>query len=309
MVRFHKVVFILFSSLVIAVLMMMLSRFFIPKNVGLAGGAMVLFYGLFGFILGLMASLALRNRLSIKYLQKSNAIFALFLIFCTVRIYQHIATSKAEVKKRQERFQHLKPTPTARPIPVTDRVEMGIGIAQVHLKADQSIYFYSKPKVDQVPEQISPVDSVTLRDSPNGIDIATAPRWLVPERLKLDYQIFQFLVVAQHRSFVEVVVNKTNGQTAWMSRTQLSYKDWSSFLLEVSAIQPLDWDNNPLRTKPLTHAPPLLEIDAQYRLQPLTIEGNWIEVHVLDHDQQAIGKGWLQWRSNTKLLINYDLLS
>jgi hypothetical protein len=309
MLRFQKIVFILFSSLVFAILAMMLSRFFIPKNVGLAGGAMVLLYGLFGLILGLVVSLVLRNRLSMKFLQLGNTVCALFLIICGVKIYQHIAVSKAEVQKQRARYQHLKHTPTAQPIPGADEVEMGIGIAQVHLKAGQSIYFYNKPQADQLAEQLSPMDSITFQAAPHGIDIATAPPWLVPEKLKLDYQIFHFLVIAQHRSYLQVVVNKTNGKTAWMSKSQLSYQDWSSFLLGVSAIAPLDWDNNPLRIKPLTHASPLLEIDSQYILQPLTIEGDWIEVSILDHNRQASGKGWLRWRSNTMLLISYDLLS
>lgn len=309
MLRFQKIVFILFSSLVFAILAMMLSRFFIPKNVGLAGGAMVLFYGLFGLIVGLVASLVLRNRLSIKFLQLSNAVCALFLIICGVKIYQHIALSKAEVQKRKERYQHLKPTPTAQPIPSSDQIEMGIGMAQVHLNAGQSVYFYNKPTGKQLGEQLSPIDSVTFEATSHGIEIASAPPWLAPERLKLDYQLFHFLVKAQHQSYLQVVVNKTNGKTAWMSRSQLHYQDWSSFLLGASAIQPLDWDNNPLRIKPLTHAPPLLDIDAQSILQPLTIEGQWMEVKILDHDHQEIGKGWLRWRSNTELLITYDLLT
>ena len=309
MVRFQKIVFILFSSLVFAILAMMLSRFFIPKNVGLAGGAMVLFYGLFGLIVGLVASLVLRNRLSIKFLRLSNAVCALFLIICGVKIYQHIALSKAEVQKRKVGYQLLKPTPTAQPIPSSDQIEMGIGMAQVHLNAGQSVYFYNKPTDNQLREQLSPIDSVTFRETAHGIDIASAPPWLVPEKLKLDYQIFHFLVKAQHQSYLQVVVNKTNGKTVWMSRSQLHYQDWSSFLLGASAIQPLDWDNNPLRIKPLTHAPPLLDIDAQSILQPLTIEGHWMEVKILDHYHQEIGKGWLRWRSDTKLLITYDLLT
>lgn len=309
MVHFQKMVFILFSSLVFAILAMMLSRFFIPKDVGLAGGAMVLFYGLFGLVIGLAASLIGRNRLPIKFLQISNAAFALFLLFCGVRIYQHIASSKAEVQKRQERYQHLKPTPTTQPIPVTEQVKMGIGMAQVPLNPSQSLYFYNKPEADQLPEQLSPIDSITFQESLHGIAISTAPPWLVPERLKLDYQIFHFLVIAQNHSFLQVVVNKINGQTAWISKSQLNYQDWSNFLLGVSSIRPLNLDNNPLRTKPLTHAPPLLEINAPYTLHPLTIEGNWIEVKILNDKRQAIGKGWLRWRSNTALLISYDLLT
>ena len=106
-----------------------------------------------------------------------------------------------------------------------------------------------------------------------------------------------------------MVGNKTNGQTAWIAKSQADYQDWPSFLLTVHALQPQDWENNPLRTKPLRHAPPLLEFNQDHILQPLKIKDYWIEVNILDQQYQVLRTGWIRWRSESELLITYDLLS
>ena len=309
MVRFSKVLFIIFSSLAFAILAMFLSRYFIPKNVGLAGGAMVLFYGLIGWVIGLIVSFLLRNRLSGAIILGCNIVFALLVAWVGMRFYHEMQKSKATVQQERERLQQLKPTAPAQTIPVTATGSMGIGLAKPQLQPDQPLYFYPAPKANQLPEQLLPSDSITFKPTAQGIEIATAPPWLVPEKLKLDYQIFYFRVKSQNRYFLEVVGNKTNGQTAWIAKSQADYQDWPSFLLTVHALQPQDWENNPLRTKPLRHAPPLLEFNQDHILQPLKIKDYWIEVNILDQQYQVLRTGWIRWRSESELLITYDLLS
>lgn len=309
MVRLSQVLFIVFSSLACAVLAMFLSRFFIPKNVGLAGGAMVLFYGLIGLVIGLVISLIIRNKLSAKVLLGANILFSLVVAWFVVRIYQIRQTSKAAALHERERLQQLKPTAPAAPIQLQDRPPMGIGIAKPKLVPDQRLYFYSAPSTNSSSEQLPPIDSLTFKQTPQGIDIATAPPWLVPERLKLDYQVFHFLVLSQNRSFLQVVGNKTNGKTVWIAKSQVDYEDWPSFLLKVHSLQARDWENNPLRTKPWTHAPPLLQYNQQNILQPLQVKDHWIEVNILDQNYRQLEKAWLRWRSESELLITYDLFS
>lgn len=309
MASFSKVLFILFSSLAAAAFAMILSRFFIPKNVGLAGGAMVLGYGALGLSIGLIISLFIRNKVPSKIMLGTNVILFLILFFFGMRIYQQIQKSNEAAQQEREKLRQLKPTATAQAIADPAATAMGIGIAQPQLKFDQPLYFYSTPQTDQLPKELTPIDSITFKKTPAGIDIATAPPWLVPEKLKLDYQIFHFLVKSQSRCFLQLVGNKTNGQTTWVSKSQVDYQDWPSFLLNVNAVEPLNWENNPLRTKPLRHASPLLEYGAQNILQPLKIEENWIQVNILDQDYQPLQTAWIRWRSASQLLITYQMLS
>lgn len=309
MASFSKVLFILFSSLAAAILAMILSRFFIPKNVGLAGGAMVVGYGVIGLGIGLIISLFIRNKVPGRIMLGTNILLFLFLSFFGMRIYQQIQKSKTAAQQEREKLKQLKPTAAAQPVADPATVAMGIGIAKPLLNHEQPLYFYSAPKANQLPTQLIPIDSITFKKAPGGIEIATAPPWLVPEKLKLDYQIFHFLVTSQSKNFLEVVGNKTNGQTAWIVQSQVDYQDWPSFLLSVQAIEPINWENNPLRSKPLRHASPLLEYGAQNILQPLKIEDNWIQVNILDQNYEALQTGWIRWRSASQLLITYQMLS
>lgn len=309
MASFSKVLFILFSSLAAAAFAMIMSRFFIPKDVGLAGGAMVLGYGVIGLSIGLIISLLIRNKISNTVLLGINLVLFLFLFIFGMRIYQQIQKSNAAAQEEREKLQKMKPTAPTKPISYPAATTIGIGIAQPQLNPDQALYFYPAPKTDELPEQLTPTDSITFKQVSGGIDIATAPPWLVPERLKLDYQIFHFLVKSQSRSFLQVVGNKTNGKTAWIATSQVNYQDWASFLLTVHAVEPLNWEDNPLRSKPLRHADPLLKFNRKNILQPLKIENNWIQVNILNHDYNPIQKGWLRWRSDTQLSITYQLLS
>ena len=96
MLRLSKIFFVIFSSLACAILVMNLSRFFIPKNAGLAGGAMVLFYGLGGLVIGLIISMVLRNKLSSSILLGSNIVFSILITWFGLKIYQIDQKSKAE---------------------------------------------------------------------------------------------------------------------------------------------------------------------------------------------------------------------
>lgn len=309
MASLSKVLFVLFSSLAVAAFAMIMSRFFIPKNVGLAGGAMVLGYGVIGLGIGLIISLLIRNKIPNKVLLGTNLVLFLFLFLFGLRIYQQIQKSNAAAEQEREKLQKMKPTAPAKPISYPATTTIGIGIAQPILSPKQTLYFYPAPKENQLPTQLTPLDSITFKKIPGGIDIATAPPWLVPEKLKLDYQLFHFLVKSQSRYFLQVVGNKTNGQTAWIAKSQVNYQDWASFLLTVHSVEPLNWEDNPLRSKPLRHADPLLKFNQNNILQPLKIENNWIQVNILDQDYNPIQKGWIRWRSDTQLSISYALLS
>jgi hypothetical protein len=54
--------FILLTALASGVLIMFLSPLWIPDDIGLAGGATVIMYGLLGVFLGLIGAIALRNQ-------------------------------------------------------------------------------------------------------------------------------------------------------------------------------------------------------------------------------------------------------
>ncbi|MEM6800944.1 MAG: hypothetical protein AAF696_06040 [Bacteroidota bacterium] len=86
--------FILFAFLT-AILAMLLSRFFISQDSGLAGGASVLAYGLFGFIGGIIAAWLLKERMSAEQIGLFNkiggGISIVLIIWLVIRFRQNQA--------------------------------------------------------------------------------------------------------------------------------------------------------------------------------------------------------------------------
>jgi hypothetical protein len=60
---------------------------------------------------------------------------------------------------------------------------------------------------------LRPSDRATFRAAQPSVDIATAPPWLVPQHLKMDYEIFHLRVVTLTPDWIEVIGNMQTGET------------------------------------------------------------------------------------------------
>ena len=185
---------------------------------------------------------------------------------------------------------------------------LGIGIASPDITPGKPLYFYAMPDFDALADQLKPIDSVTFKKGQYFVDIATAPPWLVPEHLKLDYQIFTFRVVTYSQHWIELIVNNTNGQTAWVDRHAVGYKDWGTFLAEVVAVEILDVNKNPIRSKPQDNASILAQVPGA-QLRPIAVKGDWLMVSTVGLADRIVPTGWIRWKKDNVLLILYSLLS
>ena len=62
-----------------------------------------------------------------------------------------------------------------------------------------------------------------------------------------------------------------------------------------------------VRVKPLTHASPVMT-EFSF-LVPIRVADQWAEVRLVDDDLRMLGKGWIRWRDDGKILVSYSLLS
>ncbi len=85
--KLANLLFVLLCGIVISILSMFVSKFFISKDVGLAGGAMVLFYGLVAMILGLIAAFFLKNKLNAKQIFYTNILLSILVLSFFVVVY------------------------------------------------------------------------------------------------------------------------------------------------------------------------------------------------------------------------------
>ncbi len=184
------------------------------------------------------------------------------------------------------------------------RDEMGLGMVKLPIDLESPIYFFGEPSSDPSADVELPVDSLTFAEAQYFIDVATAPAWFQPEVIKLDYDLLFVRAVGLRRDWIEVVVNRTTGLTAWLERDAVEYLDWPTFLLDAFAVEQIDPNRNPIRVRPQDNAD-RVRTDAE-ALYPLTIHGDWMQVML---DMDGARTGWIKWRDGWRLLVSFFLLS
>lgn len=192
--------------------------------------------------------------------------------------------------------------------------DLGVGVVQPAIDPARPLYFYLSVEPSSYPPEVAPSDSLTFRTGEHYIDIGTAPPWFIPETLKLDYDLLLLRATTVSRFWVEVVVNdsperpRSFPRTAWLEREAVTFKPWSEFLLEVYGVEPLDAETNPLRSGPGEEFPDV-GTSAGITFRVLAIRGSWAQVEGEDGNESSQPRGWIRWRQDDHLLVNYYLLS
>ena len=178
---------------------------------------------------------------------------------------------------------------------------LGEGMAYPWAVSGTRLHFYGLPDLDQPPETMVPQDSVVFGEGRGRVPIKTAPPWFLPEVLDFDNNRVAMRVRTLARDWVEVVVNRTTGQTAWVRRNVVNFQPWPSFWLATDKVSALDEAANPVRLKPLDHAAVLA--DASIPLAVLAVRGDWLMVSTNGLADRIRPTGWLRWRQGEQLLV------
>lgn len=184
---------------------------------------------------------------------------------------------------------------------------VGVGIVSPVLDPERPLYFYGVTDFDALPHTLVPQDSLTFAQGPYHTDIATAPPWFVPETMKLDYDLLALRAKTLTRHWIEVIVNQRTGETRWVSREAVDFASWPDFLLDVISVETPDPAANPIRSGPFDAAPVRAQTTAL--LQPLAVQGEWLQVGPSMLTDEAAPKGWIRWTDGARLLIVYSRLS
>lgn len=304
----NKIIFYVFFSVFCAVVGMNISRFFIPANAGLVAGAMVLWYGIFGLLIGIIASFFICRKAESKTLLIANLIMLVILGVFFVKASRRFAEMRTESERQIEELKKPRPVAASVVRMHKDFPEAGLGIASIKLEKPREIWFYNPPAGDSG-QYVKSTDKIVLTEGQHYMEISSAPPWLVPEHLKLDYQIFNFKVLSKNDDYLEVEVNKTDQTTRWIHEDDARYATWPDFLLNCFSVEPIHPQDNLLRIKPMSHASPLAQDHSQHILKPVRVEPEWIQVEILDQDMKKISKAWIRWLQNGHIIIRYNLLS
>ncbi len=292
--------FVILFSIVGFFIGTLLSRFFIPKNVGLAGGAMVLGYGVLGLFIGLVGSLIIQRYMNSGQLRTMNILGGLFSLAMIGWI-----TYKMKSQPKQEPIDYsqmpITKEPTAPAEATQPKLLAGPGMAKPHFEKNQNLNLYLTAD-----DQSTPAATVVFEN----MDIASAPEWFLPEHLKLDYSMLFMKVKSRDKNMLEVEVNRDSKRTCWVKESEVSFMDWPTFYTNIFSVEAKNYADNPVREKPMTHAQPMQNVNEDDILSVIKKEGDWLQVRISDsQDYSEKGTGWIRWRSDGELLLDYNLLS
>ena len=280
---------------------------------GLAGGAIVLGYGIISGLIAIFAAIILVYSVSHKAIVNGNRIFFLILLILIAFL---IIRQKMRKNNGEEESQSRLTTDFILPavysevknnFPETNETPMGLGFFSPNFYEKKVLYFYGNPNFSKIISDHTPTDSVVFKPTEYGsFEIFSAPPWLQPEHLKLDYDILYFRVQTLGPEFIEITVNTVTQNTAYIDRFAGKIILWPEFLLKVYSIEMLPENPQTIKIKPLENAG---EVLSEYEfLQPISIKNEWIQVELQDKDLKPLNKGWLRWKKDEKLLISYSLL-
>lgn len=295
------------------------------KNQGLAGGAIVLGYGvLFGGIAFIASFFIAYNLTTRKIVRLNWILLLLILIAYGITHYRYLERQKEDENEKVEmpRRKTTETPPVAEPTAMlfkkeleliknnalaTSEDEMGIGFFHPNYFEHPTLYFYGNINPEKGLTDHTPMDSVVFtNDKYNNPTTTYAPPWLYPEHLKLDYGIIIFKAIGIGNDFIKVEANSQTKQPTYLDKQKGTFTSWPEFLLSMNSVEFISESGNKVHIKPLDYAG---EVNASFTLmKPLIVQDDWMYVKLLSDSLKEQGKGWVRWKKDGKLLLRYSLL-
>jgi hypothetical protein len=281
------------------------------EDQGLAGPAIVLGYGLMSAMVGLFIGMLTSLKTNGRQLVKINwFLFVALMAFISILILfrWNKNNSKGTGYNQNGYTQHT--TTFASLAELRENYEGGIdlGFFAPNLYESPTLFLYNDPNFDKTILEHYPTDTITFNKTEYGhYSISSAPPYLVPEHMKMDYDLLLFKLKSMGEEFAEIEVNKMNGLTRYVNKNDGKIMLWPDFLLTVNSV---DFNLNSdqlVRIKPLDHAS-TAAVDFTV-MKPILVRDEWLKVKLLDEDFQVISIGWIRWKKGNQLWIDYSLFS
>lgn len=285
---------------------------------GFAGGAIVFFYGVLFAFAGLIASVIFVHYANHGAIVLANRLLLIvFVIFLGILTFNYLSmpenpesieTPKKVTVPSGMLINAISNFSKERLIKDENDKNIGLGFFKPDFFEKKVMYFYSDPIPGKSVPEHPPTDSIGFSKTENGgFEISYAPPWLVPEHLKLDYDILYFKIQSVTDDFAEVVVNTGTQQTFFVDRSAGKIIYWPDFLLQVHSVEFTEPGMQKVRVKPLSYAGE--DLTAFQIMKPVMVKDEWMLVELLNDNYDHVGQGWIQWKKDNQLLITYSLLS
>lgn len=196
-------------------------------------------------------------------------------------------------------------------IQVWSQTDLGIGLVTVDFDDKTVLEFYSDT-IESRPEKIVEFFDDRTINSWNIKDLEKHKEWLQPEVLWLEYFAFTFRCLTKTDEWFEIMVNNETKSTYWIKKTDsIKFKNWEEYLKDMFGVERLSEFPQQIRTEPTDNSP-----EIQYQKKDCfvvtSMKGDWIEIATPDYcdenftdSKQSIKSGWIKWRQEDQLVINY----
>ena len=300
MKTFLKILFVLNSAFLGAILYTSIKGRFEQHNSGWDGLANALENLAIGFIIFLIVGFVIGRKLSDKSLMISTiglSVISIALISITW-LQMRAKTNKA---LEHELSQQTKVAPDQKGLKNSLSTE---GVAKIKIQGSKTIHLLTAESKNRN-INFSIQDSIEFNDDWSAIEYA--PLYFSPFYSKVDYNLLLLKVISRMDKAVEVIVNELEQRTAYIDNSEVEFMDWPSFILNVNSVEIIYEKDNLLRSQPLSHTPPLDSPIYTY-LQPKKIQGDWLQVNLLDDDQEIIREAWVMWNYNGQIALRFNPL-
>lgn len=286
----------------------------IGANQGLAAGAMVLFYAFIVGILGLVVAVLIYIKRKSLPLFKINLILLLLLALSVVLLKitpkkKSVPYNKPAEEVSQAGFFAFSGDVNKLSNSKNLEQEMGMGLYTPRMVPGQILYFYESPTLSSHNERLKPADSIVFEATTyGGFEMGYKPKWLEPHYVKLDYDMLLFQVNSFGRRYIELTVNESQNKILYVSADSGTYVDWNQFIIQAHSVEILDTFPQKIKSQPLIGSKSIFP-EGDYLMVPEHIKGDWLLITITDLQYNFKGKGWIQWKKDGKLLIQYKMLS
>ena len=280
------------------------------EDQGLAAGAIVIGYGVIFALVALVAALFFAFYKSDLLKRANRILFAVLVVFVLITTWRYMIR-QGEIE-REGVPRPLPPKTETTFIPASMAVDIetssiGLGMFKPDFYNQSVLYFYSNPNLRKAVSEHLPVDSLVFERTELGVSLNYAPPWFDPAHLKLDYDVLWLRAESVGMGYVEVVVNEREGTTYYIDQLSGQLFYWPEFLLTVHSVELREDYPQSIRIKPLDHASEVPQ--AYFVLQPMMARGDWIKVALLNDDYHEVGTGWVRWRNDKEVVLDWSLLS
>jgi len=211
-------------------------------------------------------------------------------------------------------LKHLLLVTLISPLILCAQLKVGQGILKINISNFPSMMLYA----DTLQE--SPLRKVEVKKDTSGEVVITdreeVDKWFKPEQLFLEYDIFMMRVDVVSGKWIQVYTDNERGITMW-TRVDPNFEfiPWEKFLLkEISAIDKHPSFSLNIKISPADNSKTIRKIEPTDCFEVLEIKGSWMHIKTnlrseCNESKKIIKSGWIKWKQDGKLTINYSLMA